>query len=202
MRKALMSAGIVTLLIMTGCSNSDATHSAATDKNASNTVQGETAPDDSMAMGNETAGGQMHHSGSAELPAGLQTAQNPEFPVGTTVIMNMDHMPGMKGAQATIAGAYDTTVYSVSYTPVTGGEPVKNHKWVIHEELQDAGQSPLKPGSKAILNADHMPGMKGAQATIDLAQQTTVYMVDYTPTNGGEPVRNHKWVTGEELSAK
>lgn len=47
-----------------------------------------------------------------------------------------------------------------------------------------------------------MPGMKGATATIDSAEQTTVYMVDYTPTTGGEPVKNQKWVTGSELKAK
>ncbi|MBB6023576.1 hypothetical protein HNR77_004677 [Paenibacillus sp. JGP012] len=42
----------------------------------------------------------------------------------------------MKGATANIVGAYDTNVYSVSYTPTTGGEPVKNHKWVIGSELK------------------------------------------------------------------
>lgn len=200
MKKALISAGIGTLLILNGCSNTP--NSAATDHPVSTTSSSETADHDSMSMGNEASGGAMHHSSSAEVPAGLQTAQHPQFPVGTTVIMNMDHMKGMKGAEATITGAYDTTVYSVSYTPVTGGEPVKDHKWVIHEEIQNAGQSPLKPGSKIILNADHMPGMQGAQATIDSAQQTTVYMVDYMPTTDGEPVKNHKWVTGDELSAK
>ncbi|MGV2448111.1 UNVERIFIED_CONTAM: DUF1541 domain-containing protein, partial [Bacillus sp. ATCC 13368] len=28
----------------------------------------------------------------------------------------------------------------------------------------------------------------------------TVYMVDFTPTSGGEEVKNHKWVTESELS--
>jgi len=45
-----------------------------------------------------------------------------------------------------------------------------------------------------------MKGMKGAIAVIDSAEQTTVYMVDYTPTTGGEKVTNHKWVTESELS--
>lgn len=43
--------------------------------------------------------------------------------------------------------------------------------------------------------------MKGAKATIDSAEKTTVYMVDYEPTTGGDPVKNHMWVTGSELSA-
>jgi hypothetical protein len=47
-----------------------------------------------------------------------------------------------------------------------------------------------------------MEGMKGATAEIDSAEETTVYMVDYTPTNGGEEVKNHKWVTESELTSK
>lgn len=31
-------------------------------------------------------------------------------------------MKGMNGAEATIVGAYDTTAYTVSYTPKTGGK--------------------------------------------------------------------------------
>ncbi|RFU69715.1 DUF1541 domain-containing protein [Peribacillus saganii] len=105
----------------------------------------------------------------------------------------------MKGAEATIVGAYDTTVYAVSYTPTTGGEKVTNHKWVIQEDLKDAGDTPYKVGDEVTLNVEHMEGMKGAQATIDTAEQTTIYMVDYTPTTGGERVKNHQWVTADEL---
>lgn len=78
---------------------------------------------------------------------------------------------------------------------------MENHKWVIQEEIKDAGNKQLKPGSEVTLEADHMKGMKGAKATIDSAEKTTVYMVDYTPT-GGKKVKNHKWVTEDELSAK
>ena len=42
--------------------------------------------------------------------------------------------------------------------------------------------------------------MDGVTAKIDSAEQTTVYMVDFTPTTGGEEVKNHKWVTESELS--
>ncbi|NRS19318.1 DUF1541 domain-containing protein [Brevibacillus sp. HB1.2] len=38
--------------------------------------------------------------------------------------------------------------------------------------------------------------------SIDPAEQTTVYMLDYTPTTGGEVMKNHKWFVGSELSAK
>lgn len=96
----------------------------------------------------------------------------------------------------------DTTAYVVDYTPTTGGEKVTNHKWVIQEEIKDADDKNIKPGTEVTLEADHMKGTKGAKATIDSAEKTTVYMVDYTPTTGGEKVTNHKWVTASELSAK
>lgn len=144
----------------------------------------------------------MNHSSSGEVPDGLKKADNPTYPVGSKVILKSDHMEGMKGAEATVVGAYETTAYEVSYTPTTGGEPVKNHKWVIHEEIKDMTNQTLKDGTEVTLEADHMPGMKDAPAVIESSEMTTVYMVDYTPTTGGEPVKNHKWVTEDELSAE
>ncbi|MUK89211.1 DUF1541 domain-containing protein [Ornithinibacillus sp. L9] len=111
-------------------------------------------------------------------------------------------MQGMEGAEATIVGAFDTTVYTISYTPTNGGERVENHKWVIHEELVDADKEPLEPGTEVTVDADHMEGIEGATATIDSAEETTVYMVDFVPTTGGEEVTNHKRVIESELSAE
>jgi Protein of unknown function (DUF1541) len=142
----------------------------------------------------------MEHSSSGEVPENLKEAENPKYEVGSKAIIEADHMEGMKGAEATIKGAYDTTVYMVTYTPTDGGEKVENHKWVIHEELADVGDEPLKPGDEATIKASHMKGMDGAKATIDEAKQTTVYMVDYKSTTTGEEVKNHKWVTEDELS--
>ncbi|MED3790026.1 YdhK family protein [Peribacillus frigoritolerans] len=142
------------------------------------------------------------HSSSGEVPKGLKEAVNPKFKVGSKAIINSDHMEGMKGAEAAIVGAFDTTVYTISYTPTTGRGKVTNHKWIIHEEIQDTIDKPYKPGDEVIVEADHMKGMKDAKAAIDSVQQTTVYMVDYTSTTGGEQVKNHKWVTESELSAK
>ena len=144
----------------------------------------------------------MNHSSSGELPKGLREAVNPAFNIGSKAIINSNHMEGMKGAEATIVGAFDTTVYTISYTPTTGGEKVTNHKWIIHEEIKDTSVKPYKPGDEVVVEADHMKGMKGANAVIDSAQQTTVYMVDYTSTTSGEKVTKHKWVTESELSAK
>lgn len=142
----------------------------------------------------------MAHSGSGEVPDDLDVAENPTYEVGSKAIITSDHMSGMKGAEATIVGAYNTTVYTVSYTPKNGGERVENHKWVIHEELKDVGQEPLEPGTEVTINASHMEGMNGATAVIDSAEDTTVYMVDFVPTTGGDKVTNHKWVTESELS--
>ncbi|GLC90237.1 YdhK family protein [Lysinibacillus piscis] len=144
----------------------------------------------------------MNHSNSGELPATLKNAEHPKFPIGSTAIITDGHMDGMKGAEATIVGAYNTTAYSISYTPTTGGAPVKNHKWVIHEELINPDNTPLAPGTKIKTSASHIAGMEDATVVIDTAVETTVYMVDYTDTATGENVKNHQWVTEEELTAK
>lgn len=143
----------------------------------------------------------MHHESSSEVPAGLKEAESPTFLIGSKAIMETDHMAGMQGAEATIVGAYDTTAYVVSYTPTTGGNRVEDHKWVIQEEIKDAGDETIEIGSEAVLEADHMDGMKGATAEIVSAEKTTVYMVDYI-SSSGEEVKNHKWVTEEELTKK
>uniref|UniRef100_A0A914YHU4 DUF1541 domain-containing protein n=1 Tax=Panagrolaimus superbus TaxID=310955 RepID=A0A914YHU4_9BILA len=99
--------------------------------------------------------------------------------------MSADHMKGMKDAEAKLWGLMRRRrMQSRTHQP------------------QDHTDQPFAAGTEVVLNADHMPGMKGAKAIIDSAEQTTVYMVDYTPTTGGDPVKNHKWVTEEELSAK
>ncbi|MEI4768982.1 DUF1541 domain-containing protein [Psychrobacillus sp. FJAT-51614] len=145
---------------------------------------------------------EMNHSSSGEIPAGLKEAENPTYPVDSKAILKTDHMNGMKDAEATIVGAYDTTAYVISYTPTTGGEKVENHKWVIQEEIKNAGGKTLEPGTEVTIEASHMEGMDGATGTIESSEKTIVYMVDYTPTTGGEEVKNHKWVTESELASK
>lgn len=173
---------------------------AACGDNNDETSQKENDENMDMDSGSDE-GMDMEHSGSGEVPDDLEVAEDPKFEVGDKVTITAGHMEGMKGAEATIVGAYDTTAYAISYTPTNGGERVTNHKWVIQEEIKDAGAELLEPGTEVTINASHMEGMDGATATIDTAKQT-VYMVDYMPTNGGEKVTNHKWVTENELSAK
>ncbi|PLS02889.1 YdhK family protein [Neobacillus cucumis] len=204
MKTKRLLVGIFTLVLMfmlAACSSNSTDKSSEKNSNMDHEnmkmdEKSSSSDDKSMDMG------EMNHSGSGEVPEGLKVAENPKYKVGSQAIMKADHMEGMNGAEATIVGAYDTTAYAVTYTPTTGGEPVKNHKWVIQQEIKAAGDKVLEPGTKVTLQADHMEGMNGATGTIDSAEKTTVYMVDYTPTTGGEKVTNHKWVTESELSAK
>ncbi|MDN5636185.1 MAG: YdhK family protein, partial [Brevibacterium sp.] len=55
---------------------------------------------------------------------------------GTEVVLNADHMPGMKGAEATIDSSTDDTVYMVDFD--TGDMTMTNHKWVVEGEVQPA----------------------------------------------------------------
>lgn len=188
----------ITALTLAACSDieEDAINPADPDNQVDMTEEMDEAMDEGMDHGD------MDHSSSGEVPEGLAAAENPTFEVGSQAVINADHMPGMDGAEATIVGAYDTTVYALSFTPTTGGDPIENHKWIIHEELEGAGDAPLAAGDEAIIAADHMEGMDGATATIDSAEETTVYMVDFTTSDSGEEVVNHKWVTESELSAE
>lgn len=153
--------------------------------------------DQPMSHGDMDAEGHDHPADGGAPPAGIAVADNPIYPVGTEVILTADHMPGMDGATARISGAFDTTTYSVSYTPAGGGEPITDHRWVVHEELVDPGEAPLPEGTEVVLDAEHMQGMKGAEATIDYSTDETVYMVDLMM--GEMRMTNHKWVTESEI---
>ncbi|MFC4322402.1 YdhK family protein [Litchfieldia salsa] len=187
--------GIATLVIafsLVGCANGN--EEAA--PNEDTTQNEETTENEDKEMDHAD----MHHSGSGEIPEGLQEAVNPTYEVGSKAIIKEAHMEGMEGAEATIVGAYDTTAYAISYDPTTGGERVTNHKWVIHEEIPSAGEEPFEVGAEVTTDAAHMEGMEGTTATIDYAEKTTVYMINFTPSNGGEEVTNHMWVIESELA--
>src|SRR5699024_7132035 len=81
--------------------------------------------------GSPEGGGAMDHddmdpSSSGEVPDDDAEAEDPEYPVDSQAVINADHRKGMDGAEATVTGAFDTTAYSVTYTPTTGGEPVED----------------------------------------------------------------------------
>ncbi|WP_213617584.1 YdhK family protein [Paenibacillus sp. J22TS3] len=191
MKKTSVLLGAAFMLALSGCD-----HSVDQEKTSISTQAEE------QQQATKMDHSEMSHSSSGELPPGMQEAKHTAFKPGSQAVVTADHMKGMKGAVATIVGAYDTTVYEVTYTPTNGGEKVKNHRWVVQQEIADAGDKAFKPGEKVTILADHMPGMKGASGTIDSGEKTVVYMIDYTPTTGGDEVKNHKWVTESELEAK
>ncbi|WP_153142994.1 YdhK family protein [Nesterenkonia halophila] len=145
----------------------------------------------------EGGGEHQHGHDGGPAPDGIKKASSPEYPVGSTAVLAGGHMENMKGSTATVAGAYDTTIYSVTYTPTTGGDPVDDHKWVAHEELEDPGDAPLQVGDEVTLDADHMPGMQGAEAVIERVTDETAYMVDIE--TGSMDMTNHKWFVTSEL---
>ncbi|MCM3668966.1 YdhK family protein [Mesobacillus maritimus] len=197
----MLSLALAFILSACGGGNEETSPEENTDTNTEESSEVDQPEDTNTNTGESTEmdHSDMNHSGSGDVPESLKESENPTYEVGSKVIIQEGHMEGMKGAEATIVGAYDTTAYTISYTPSTGGERVENHKWVIHEEIIDAGEEPLQPGAEVTINADHMEGMEGVTAVIDSAEETTVYMIDFTPTSGGEKVKNHKWVTESEL---
>lgn len=195
---ALAALVLTSTLALTACSDAtDNSDDADTTSTTTATAEtNETHQEDTTTA--DDGGHDMEHpEDGGPPPEGITEATDPTYPVGSEVMLTADHMPGMDGAQATISGAFDTTTYSVSYTPTDGGEPVTDHRWVVHEELVDPGEAPLPGGTEVVLNAEHMPGMQGATATIDYSTQETVYMVDID--TGEMTMINHKWVTESEI---
>lgn len=197
---------LTSALALTACGNGTESDTADSATTTEATTAAETTTGADQTTTDSTDHGEGHGDDSAHNhpadggppPAGIAEADNPTYPVGTEVTLTADHMPGMDGAPATISGAFDTTAYSVSYTPTDGGDPVTDHRWVVHEELADPGQAPLADGTEVVLEAEHMPGMQGAEATIDYSTQETVYMVDIDTEE--MTMTNHKWVTDSEIA--
>ncbi|EZW75889.1 YdhK family protein [Staphylococcus saprophyticus] len=144
----------------------------------------------------------MEHKSESKAPDDMKRTDDSKFKKGDEVTITAGHMPGMKNAEATVKGAYETYAYVVSYTPTNGDEKVSNHKWVVNEEVADAPENGFKKGDTVKLEADHMPGMKGAEAKIDDVNKTTVYVVDYRSTENDKMVKNHKWMTSNELKSR
>lgn len=194
MRKRLMTtvaAGVLGgALVLTGCSTGGDQDQAAPSSTSQHEGHGSSGS-------SSDSGGMEHPMDGGPAPEGIEKAASPKYPVGTEVTLTADHMEGMDGANATIAGAYDTYTYAVNFTPTTGGDPVKDHKWVVQEEIKDAGEERLADGTEVTLEAEHMEGMKGAKATIASSTDETVYMVDYE--SDGMTMTNHKWVVESEI---
>lgn len=91
-------------LALSGC--------ATPDEDGAAPSQAQTTSDAPASSGQ--ASGHGHAADDGQPPAGIKKAADPTYAVGEDVVLTADHMPGMKGAPATISGAFDTTAYSVS----------------------------------------------------------------------------------------
>ncbi|RLZ03057.1 hypothetical protein CWC38_07765 [Kocuria tytonicola] len=209
-RLPLTLAGLAILVTATACSagSDSADHSVheghETGASSSATSQAASSP----ASGSLSASQGGHEHGQEHMHAmdggpaleGIATAENPTYPKGTEVTLTTDHMEGMKDAPATVVSAYKTVAYAVTYTPTDGGPEVTDHKWVVQEELKGAGFERLSDGTAVTIEADHMPGMKGAKGAIASSTTQTVYMVDYEAD--GMIMNNHKWVVEDEMAPR
>jgi len=145
------------VFILSACAGTNEEENTENEFNTEKNMKMESNNDDEMDMeepdedmdGMDYSG--MSHSSSGEVPEGLEEAENKTYEVGSQAIIESDHMTGMNGAEATIVGAYDTTVYTVSYTQTTDGEAIEDHKWVIHEEIEGAGENSFEPGIRSDL---------------------------------------------------
>ena len=187
---ALAAGAIASTLTLTACSSDEDSDTSHEDHGAHETTGDHGDHGDHGDMDHPADGG--------PPPEGITEVSDPEFPVGTEVVLSADHMPGMDGATATITGAFDTYTYSVSYGPADGSARGEAHKWVVQEELDGVGEDRLSDGDTATINAEHMAGMDGAEATIDSSTEETVYMVDVEMD--GMTMINHKWVVESEIS--
>lgn len=79
-------------------------------------------------------------------------------------------------------------------------EMVHDESGEIPEGLEVAENPMYQVGESVILQNGHMSGMEGAEATIVGVFDTTAYEVSFDPTDGGEVIENHKWLTEEELA--
>lgn len=150
----------------------------------------------------EDAAGKSGHGGDHAMTAvdDFKAAANPLYPVGTEVVIDTDHMPGMQGAKGVVSGAFDTTLYAVDYTDADG-TAVKNHRWVVSEEIEGGLKAFDVGDSVALKSAGHMESLGGAglEAVIVQVVDGPAYMVDYDPTDGDARVMNHQWVAEFEL---
>lgn len=193
----LVSITLLSVLLMSACGWGDTNNEA---REAASDVTNNLESEDKQASEEEIEYIEEHSGNSpGSIPEGLKESENPKFPVGSTAVVNASHTDGMEGAMATIKAAYDTTVYSVSYTPTNGAPFEENHKWFVEGELSGMDNNEnLGQGSEVIIDANHLEGMLGAEGVVDTAEETTVYVVDYT-TALGETVTDHLWLKESEL---
>ncbi|MDN6639834.1 MAG: YdhK family protein [Tetragenococcus sp.] len=211
--KKVKSFTLATLLastvLLSACSNNDNDEEGQMNDTSTSTTmtmddsdQGMEDSSDDMDHGDMDHGDmEMEHNRNEEEPENMQDAEDPQYSVGDEVEITDAHMDIMEGVTATISGAYDTTLYQVTFTPEDSDEPLEDHKWVVDEEIEsDEDTDEYETGDEVTLTADHMEGMQGQTAEITGVHEGPAYMIDFEPADGSEEFTNHKWVTEDELA--
>ena len=184
---------IVFVLFLSACSSSNEPTTSET-QTSSSTLSTTEKSSDSMDSKDDMM---MEHNRNEAEPIDMSDAKDPKFPVGSQALITSDHMEMMENTVATIKGAYDTTLYQVTFTPEGMDEPMKDHKWIVTEEIEE---KEFEDGDEVTLLADHMTGMENQKAIITGSQAGPAYMVDFKPNDGSEAFVNHKWLAEDELS--
>lgn len=93
---------------------------------------------------------------------------------------------------------------------VTGEEAETNSDNHSHMEHDNEGRLPgnikierdptYKVGDSVQINANHMPGMEGAEGRIVAAFDTVAYAITYNSTVDDELVEDHRWIVHEEIT--
>src|SRR5690625_3198824 len=91
-RSIVVFIAIISLLALTACLGSNGEQNM--DNNSTNV---ETEPNKTEPESESESHEDMNHSGSGEVPAGLKSAENPTYEVGSKVIIKTDHMKGKIG---------------------------------------------------------------------------------------------------------
>jgi len=111
---------------------------------------------------------------SRSVPEGLEEGESPTYEVDSIAIIEDDHRrcEGCRSNYSSCIRHYGIYCFVNSNN---WGKQVENHKWVIHDEIKEAGDDPFQTGSEVVIEAGHMEGMKGANAQIDSGKDDCVY---------------------------
>lgn len=68
----------------------------------------------------------------------IKDGRGKNFQIGDRIVLSKGHVASMigEGSQATIVEVHVPPVYMIDYQPADGGPIVKNHQWVVEDELK------------------------------------------------------------------
>lgn len=193
MNKKLLTGviSVMTAFALVGCSSDTEPPKEDVDKEENQEVQEEKVTKELSEYSH------MFISGNDVIPNNIKYIEYPKYHPGTTVVFkDTTEYPHMENANLVVIDAYNTTAYAVSYKNPAGDTIYT--KWVVQEEIQNAGEQPLQVGDEVFLSpTTSIPEVK---ATIDYVEEGPVYIVDIE-TADGQIITNYKWVLESEIKS-